>query len=169
MAKLTSEQQVFIVTRLACFDSNSTVVDAVKSEFGVTVTKQQVHLYDPTKANGNGKLSQKLKTLFYETRERFKVDVEDIPIANKSYRLRVLQRMVDKTERMKNFALTAQILDQAAKEVGDDKRLTAEKTRLEIEKLKRDLAGDKEDERPTPVAVNINVVDARKRDDSADA
>ncbi|HDE2558368.1 TPA: DUF2280 domain-containing protein, partial [Klebsiella pneumoniae] len=43
----------------------------------------------------------------------------DIPIANKAYRLRVLQRMSTTAEGMKNLGMTAQLLEQAAKEVGD--------------------------------------------------
>ncbi|MBN0588295.1 DUF2280 domain-containing protein, partial [Pseudomonas aeruginosa] len=41
------------------------------------------------------------------------------PIANKAYRLRVLQRMSTTAEGMKNLGMTAQLLEQAAKEVGD--------------------------------------------------
>lgn len=40
---------------------------------------------------------------------------------------------------------------------------------LEVEKLRKELAADPEDDAPAPVAININVVDARVRDDSADA
>jgi hypothetical protein len=47
-----------------------------------------------------------------------------------------------------------------------------ERRQLEIEKLRKELAADPEGEEPVPVAVNINVVDARVRsedDDIADA
>ena len=57
--------------------------------------------------------------MFHATRERFLTETSDIPIANKSYRLRVLDRMATKTEGMKNFSLTAHLIEQAAKEVGD--------------------------------------------------
>jgi hypothetical protein len=46
-------------------------------------------------------------------------EISDIPIANKAYRLRVLQRMATTAENMKNMGMTAQLLEQAAKEVGD--------------------------------------------------
>jgi len=45
--------------------------------------------------------------------------ISDIPIANKAYRLRVLQRMSMTAENMKNIGMTAQLLEQAAKEVGE--------------------------------------------------
>jgi len=38
-----------------------------------------------------------------------------------------------------------------------------------VEKLRKELAADPDDDIPAPVAININVVDARVRDDSADA
>jgi Na+-transporting NADH:ubiquinone oxidoreductase subunit NqrC len=52
-------------------------------------------------------------------RDRFLNEISDIPIANKAYRLRVLQRMSTDAEKMKNMGMTAQLLEQAAKEVGD--------------------------------------------------
>lgn len=57
--------------------------------------------------------------MFNETRERFQTEIAEIPIANKAYRLRVLQRMSVTAENMKNLGMTAQLLEQAAKEVGD--------------------------------------------------
>ncbi|HDE2557988.1 TPA: DUF2280 domain-containing protein, partial [Klebsiella pneumoniae] len=43
----------------------------------------------------------------------------DIPIANKAYRLRALDRMMTKAESMRNMALAASLMEQAAKECGD--------------------------------------------------
>ncbi|MGO0083939.1 DUF2280 domain-containing protein, partial [Citrobacter freundii] len=57
--------------------------------------------------------------MFNATRERFQNEISDIPIANKAYRLRVLDRMATRAEGMKNLALTAEIIEQAAKECGD--------------------------------------------------
>ncbi|ELY5202956.1 DUF2280 domain-containing protein, partial [Yersinia enterocolitica] len=57
--------------------------------------------------------------LFNSTRSRFQTEISDIPIANRAYRLRALDRMATKAESMKNFAMTAQLMEQAAKEVGD--------------------------------------------------
>lgn len=57
--------------------------------------------------------------MFNATRDRFLNEISDIPIANKAYRLRVLQRMSTTAENMKNIGMTAQLLEQAAKEVGD--------------------------------------------------
>ncbi|MGO0650666.1 DUF2280 domain-containing protein [Citrobacter freundii] len=118
MATLKGEVKAFIVQSLACFDTPSQVVEAVKKEFGITIPRQQVESHDPTKANGKG-LAKKWVEMFNETRERFQNVISDIPIANKAYRLRVLDRMATRAEGMKNLALTAEIIEQAAKECGD--------------------------------------------------
>lgn len=118
MATLKGEVKAFIVQSLACFDTPSQVVELVKKEFGLSITRQQVESHDPTKANGRG-LAQKWVDMFNATRERFQNEISDIPIANKAYRLRVLDRMATKAEGMKNMALTAALMEQAAKEVGD--------------------------------------------------
>lgn len=118
MATLKGEVKAFIVQSLACFDTPSQVVELVKKEFGLSITRQQVESHDPTKANGRG-LAQKWVDMFNATRERFQNEISDIPIANMAYRLRVLDRMATRAEGMKNLALTAEIIEQAAKECGD--------------------------------------------------
>ncbi|HED3851508.1 TPA: DUF2280 domain-containing protein [Enterobacter soli] len=118
MAALKGEVKAFIVQSLACFDTPSQVVELVKKEFGLSITRQQVESHDPTKANGRG-LAKKWVELFHETRKRFQTELSDIPIANKAYRLRALDRMMTRAEGMKNMALAASLMEQAAKEVGD--------------------------------------------------
>ncbi|ECD4706748.1 terminase small subunit [Salmonella enterica subsp. enterica serovar Bonariensis] len=48
-------------------------------------------------------------------------------------------------------------------------QIEIERRQLEVEKLRKELAADPDDDIPAPVAININVVDARVRDDSSDA
>ncbi|MDC7868810.1 hypothetical protein TH60_05710 [Pantoea ananatis] len=118
MAALKPEIKAFIVQSVACFDTPSQVAESVLKEFGVKINRQQVEQHDPTKASGK-KLAKKWVDMFNDTRSRFQTQIADIPIANKAYRLRTLDRMATRTETMKNFALTAQLIEQAAKEVGD--------------------------------------------------
>ena len=118
MAALKPEVKAYIVQSVACFDSPSQVAESVLKEFGIKINRQQVEQNDPTKASGK-KLAKKWVDMFHDTRERFKTELADIPIANKAFRLRTLDRMATRTEGMKNFALTAQLIEQAAKEVGD--------------------------------------------------
>ncbi|EON4008034.1 DUF2280 domain-containing protein [Escherichia coli] len=118
MAALKPEVKATIVQMLACYDTPSQVVEAVQKDFGITITRQQVETHDPTKVSGKT-LAKKWVDLFNRTRDRFLNEISDIPIANKAYRLRVLQRMSTTAEGMKNLGMTAQLLEQAAKEVGD--------------------------------------------------
>ena len=118
MAALKPEVKAFIIQSLACFDTPSQVVESVKKEFGLTISRQQAEAHDPTKASSKG-LAKKWIEMFHATRKRFLTETSDIPIANKSYRLRVLDRMATRAEGMKNLALTAEIIEQAAKECGD--------------------------------------------------
>lgn len=118
MAALKPDVKAFIIQSLACYDTPSQVVEAVQKEFGIKITRQQAESHDPTKASGKT-LAKKWVELFNATRERFLNEISDIPIANKAYRLRVLQRMSTTAENMKNIGMTAQLLEQAAKEVGE--------------------------------------------------
>ncbi|EPM0553169.1 DUF2280 domain-containing protein [Klebsiella pneumoniae] len=118
MAALKPEVKAFIVQSVACFDTPSQVVDSVLKEFGIQITRQQVEQNDPTKISGKG-LAQKWVDLFNRTRDRFLNEISDIPIANKAYRLRALDRMMTKAESMRNMALAASLMEQAAKECGD--------------------------------------------------
>ncbi|MEQ0827406.1 terminase small subunit [Enterobacter dykesii] len=43
-------------------------------------------------------------------------------------------------------------------------QIEIERRQLEVEKLRKELAGDSDDDEPTPVQININVVDARVED-----
>ncbi|EPK6206836.1 DUF2280 domain-containing protein [Klebsiella pneumoniae] len=118
MAALKPEVKAAIVQMLACYDSLSIVVEAIQKDYGIKVTPQQVESHDPTKVSGKG-LAKKWVDLFNATRDRFLNEICDIPIANKAYRLRALDRMMTRAEGMKNMALAASLMEQAAKEVGD--------------------------------------------------
>lgn len=118
MAALSTEVKAFIVQSLACFEPPTKVIELVKQEFGVEVSRQQVSQYSPGNAMA-ANLSKKWVDLFHATRERFQTEISDIPIANKAYRLRALDRMMTKAESMRNMALAASLMEQAAKEVGD--------------------------------------------------
>ncbi len=117
MAVLQNDVKAFIVQALACFDTPSQVVESVQKEYGVTITRQQVETHDPTKTSGKC-LAKRWVTLFEDTRKRFRDDTADIPIANRAFRLRALGRMAERAESVKNLALAAQLLEQAAKETG---------------------------------------------------
>lgn len=153
MAALSNDVKAFIVQALACFDTPSQVVEAVQKEFSIAVTRQQVETHDPTKYSGKG-LAKRWVALFEDTRKRFREETADIPIANRAYRLRALGRMAEKAESMKNMALTAQLLEQAAKEVGDVY-------------VNRQTKADVPQDNQVPTSIRVEVVNARKPDADA--
>jgi hypothetical protein len=116
--EIPDAMKVFIVQRLACFDTPSQVAASVKEEFGIELPRQNIHVYDPTVKAG-ADLSKKLRTLFEETREAFIADTATIGIAHKSVRLRALDRMAKVAETRGNILGAAQLLEQAAKECGN--------------------------------------------------
>lgn len=118
MAAITPEIKTFIVQALACFDTPSQVAEAVKTNFGVTVSRQQVEINDPTKRSSKG-LAKRWATLFEDTRANFREAIAEVPVANRAYRLRALGRMVENAEERGHLAQAAKLLEQAAKECGD--------------------------------------------------
>lgn len=94
MATLKEPVKIFIIQSLACRDTPQEVADLVKQEFDLILDRSQVALYDPTKRRGKN-LSKKYVQLFEKTREDFDAGLIDIPIANKFYRLKEIQKMYD--------------------------------------------------------------------------
>jgi len=115
MATLTNEIKIFIIQSLACYDFPSTVSKAVLDEFDVKVDRSQIGKYDPTKVAGRN-LAKKYKELFEITRSSFIANQILIPIANKNYRLRQLQKMFDNAMAKNNIMLAKDILAQASRE-----------------------------------------------------
>lgn len=116
-AKLSREQQTFVVQSLACFDSPTVVATALRKEFSVTLAPQSIEAYDPTKKAGKN-LAERWKALFEETRKTFLEDTASIAISHRAVRLRALQRMAEKAENSGNMVLASSLLKQAAEEVG---------------------------------------------------
>lgn len=148
MAALKDEVKRFIVQALACFDTPTQVVQAVKETFGVEVSRQQCEQYDPTKHAGRD-LGVKWKAVFEDTRKRFREETAEIPIANRAFRLRAMNRFVERAESLKNIGLAMQILEQAAKEVGD----------VYVNRHRKD---EPDDEPAILTRIQVDVVDARK-------
>jgi hypothetical protein len=115
--ELPGHIKAFIVQRLACFDRPAQVVKAVKEEFGLDVSRQRVHFYDPTSRAGQA-LHPELKELFTETRAKAKKDLDSIASYHQAIRLRRLDEMIGKAIELGNMALAAQLLEQTAKESG---------------------------------------------------
>lgn len=114
MAALKEPVKIFIVQALACRDTPQEVAELVKQEFGIITDRMQCASYDPTKAAGRN-LSKKFRDLFEETRKKFDEGLIDIPIANKHYRMKQYDKLLNKA---KNIPMSLRIMEQAAKDSG---------------------------------------------------
>jgi hypothetical protein len=117
MATLTDTHKRFIVQALACWDSPTEVSEALRDQFGIDAARTQVAQYDPTKAAGQ-KLARKWVDLFEATRQRFREEVAEIPIADQAFRLRALGKIYERHLSRGNVVGAAAVLEQAAKEAG---------------------------------------------------
>lgn len=115
MAQLKKEIKLFIVRSLAQFNTPTETAQAVHQEYGVQITKQNCEKYDPTKRSGQT-LCAELKKEFEITRQDFLDKPQNIPVANLTYRLQRMQRVIDGAG--KNNVLILSTLEQAAKDVG---------------------------------------------------
>jgi hypothetical protein len=90
------------------------VARAFEVEFGRPITRQSVQHYDPTTVQGeHGKLPDVVVKEFWAARERF------IPIANRAYRLQMLQRLEDHPDFQDNTRLKLDLVELAEKITGD--------------------------------------------------
>lgn len=115
MARLKKDMKLFIVRSLAVFNTPKETSDLIQQEFGEKVTPQQCESYDPTKRSGQN-LSQEFRDEFKATRNAFVEAPKNIPIANVSYRLQRLQKIIDHAG--KNSVLVMDALKQAAQDEG---------------------------------------------------
>ena len=113
MAALKEPVKIFIVQSLACFETPQQVADAVMQRFNIEIDRRQCENYDPTKFAGRN-LSKKLTELFNQTRDDFRKNIFDIPIANQAYRLKEIQGMYNDSG--KNKRVKQQLIKLAYQE-----------------------------------------------------
>ena len=119
MPVLSAAVKLFVVRRLAAFDSPTEVARAVKVEFGIDISRQHVESHNPDRALAAHGLSAKWRTLFDVERRRFLDDMAAIPISHRPMRLRTLDRLARRAEDSGNLALAASLMEQAAREMGN--------------------------------------------------
>lgn len=88
--------EAFIVRSLARYDTPSQVADAVKAQFNVAVSRQQVYRDDPDNADPP---SQRWRELHATTRRAFLRELAEIGVAHKAVaRLRMVDRFARDAE-----------------------------------------------------------------------
>ena len=116
--KLSEEQKIQVVQRLAGFHSKVAIIGWLREEHGITISRKGVAYYDPTTYAGR-RLVERWKTLFFETRKAIREGRVEIGAANKMVRVRWLDAMARDAMDEREFKVAAQLLAQTAKEVGD--------------------------------------------------
>jgi hypothetical protein len=115
MAILTDEMKTFIVMGLARFETPSEVAGAVRSMFGVEVTRKQVHRYDPKCYEPP---APRWRELHAATRAAFLAEIAQIGISHKVVRLKMLDEITHYAIENRYRDDVAAYVEQAAKEVG---------------------------------------------------
>jgi hypothetical protein len=75
--RLTEEQKMYIVRRLAAHDPLAVIVRGLEADFGITVSSGMIQHYDPERFAGRH-LAPRLKELFWKTRQEFIDGTADI-------------------------------------------------------------------------------------------
>jgi hypothetical protein len=116
MSELSREQKRFIVVQLACFKSPSEVVELVKEEFNIEISRQAVRHYNPLQSED---CAEEWRVLFKEVRESYTASLAEVGVYHLRYRLDELQELIRRAKgqgKGGNLTLIAQLIEQAAKE-----------------------------------------------------
>lgn len=118
-AKLSKEMKTFVVMALATWETPTAVQRELKEQFNADVSLPAILHYDGSRAG----CPKVWKELFDKTRERFLDDVAAIPIANRAFRLKELNRLLTaqlaRPINARNPNDIRATLEQAAKEAGN--------------------------------------------------
>jgi hypothetical protein len=94
--RLSQETKQYIIARLACFATVAEVVEELALlEPPVRVSHQNVSRYNAATTTGQ-ELSEDLRQLFWQIRERWGKEVESVGIAHQRRRLELLQGFLEK-------------------------------------------------------------------------
>ena len=115
--RLTYEQKVYVVKRLAAYDAPVVIVRGLREEFGITVRLGLLQYYHPERAQGS-ELAQHWKDLFWDTRKSYVDSTADIGADHKPVRIRWRGEMVQETWGAGQHKIANEILDSVAKEAG---------------------------------------------------
>lgn len=117
MRRLPDAVKRRIVEHLACYCTHAEVAKLIGDECGVSLTPRHVRAYDPTSFQFAA--SHRWSDYHQLVRKRCTQEVGEIAIAHRAYRLRQLQRLLDKAMSRDDYRKAAAVLEQAAKEMGD--------------------------------------------------
>jgi hypothetical protein len=118
MRKLTDEQKIYAVKRLAAYDRPAAIAHDLKEAFGVTISPQAIEHYDPERPAGHD-LAPRWCAAFHAAREAHLALTATLGHLPKALRLHLRGRMAIAAWDEGNYKLANEILDAIAKEAGD--------------------------------------------------
>jgi hypothetical protein len=134
-----------IVELFATFHKVSEIQSTIKTEFHIDLPAATVHHYDPHRSK---KLSPRLKSYASEVRAAYVEKASEVAVAHRAHRLRMLQGVIEKAEKAKDFGNAIKGLELAAKEMGGvlegkqivEHRGSVEHRHLSVEDARAELA-----------------------------
>lgn len=115
--KLNFVQKREIVQRLARFETPTEVKKAFKADHDIDLSLPRILFYDPTSKQGAA-LSEELKALFHEEREKAKTDLGNIRIFHKAAQLRSLDKALTLAESRGAIPMMINVIETAARIAG---------------------------------------------------
>jgi hypothetical protein len=115
--KLTDEQKIYVVTRLASYIPAAAIVRDLKEIFGIEVTRQAIDCYHPERPSGAG-LSQRFKDVFREVRKAYIAAALETASRLAPVRIRLREDMMLEAWDGGDYKTANVLLDSIAKEAG---------------------------------------------------
>jgi hypothetical protein len=116
--RLSDEERIYIVRRLAAYDKPAAIAAGMKEAFGVTISDQAIERYDPERPAGHD-LAPQWREIFCAARKAYIAETVDIGHMEKAVRMRLRERMAIAAWEEGNYKLANEILNDIAKEAGD--------------------------------------------------
>lgn len=121
--KLTEQQRIYVVRRLAAYDKPRAIARDMKQEFGIEVSHQLVESYHPGRAAGR-RLAARWKRLFAEARAEFLDSAAETAAMHMAVRVSLREDIARDAWEAGLFKAASDVLDAIAKDIGGvfDKR-----------------------------------------------
>jgi hypothetical protein len=139
--KLTDQQRIYVVRRLAAFDKPRAIARDMKDEFGITVSHQLVESYHPGRAAGR-RLAPRWKALFVEARAEFLDMLAETGAMLLAVRVHWREAIAHDAWDAGLFKAASDVLDAIAKDIGGT-----------FDKRKKDEHGRRAP--PAPATINL--------------
>ena len=114
--KLTGRLKEYVIERLAGFDSPVAIAKSLKDEFGISIARQTIESYDPSRGR---KPAKKYREQFFAIRHEILEGKAARVATRKGVRLRWLENMAIHAMAQGDYALADRLLGSIAREVGE--------------------------------------------------